>query len=553
MRRGMAEWLNLRLRRADECRERPPPRSTARGTASMRQERTRKGGSVLRGDLSATSLAELLKELSEAYATGCVYLQPTGSAAASLPPGDALVALRDGAVSNVVLPGNEDAVAARLIVTGRLTPAALDEARLAQETELPGWAIPDLLIHLGLADENLVCTLVLEQALADLSVLCAWREGTWRFRRRERWGPSLPTPLPVAELLTAVDARHAEWQELLPVIGGADAVVSLAAQPDEAGPDGGDVSLDREGYTMLCAVDGVRTIAELGEAVGYTLLDAGRAVAALIDAGLVQVTRTADDEGARSLTESAGADADHGDAAGTSDRGLDAIAAAFAAPLELSELGQIAAPWQQPRTGTGESLAEALSRVSVALTDSMSLSSTRESDVAEPPVVESLDVNDFPAVDETPEVDGTPEPDVRPEAEAEVQPEVQAEVQPEVQAEVQAEAEVEPDIALVELSALAQPADEPAEESAPASQPAPKPEATRAAEPEQAVEPSAPAGYVAMPRSDTQLTDTAALMRELSSLGTEQKASNPVPTISRPATSGTGAHARKRKGLFGRS
>ena len=45
------------------------------------------------------------------------------------------------------------------------------------------------------------------------------------------------------------------------------------------------------------------------------------------------------------------------------------------------------------------------------------------------------------------------------------------------------------------------------------------------------------------------LTDTAALMRELSSLGNDD--TGPV-TVSRPSTA-PGQNARKRKGLFGRS
>jgi hypothetical protein len=68
--------------------------------------------------------------------------------------------------------------------------------------------------------------------------------------------------------------------------------------------------------------------------------------------------------------------------------------------------------------------------------------------------------------------------------------------------------------------------------------------------------PAAPEGHAPRPRRENGLADTAALLRELSGLSTETTSSSPrLPNRPAPASaaSGGGQHARKRKGLFGRS
>ena len=281
---------------------------------------------MLRGDLQTTPLADLLRQLADAKATGCVYLLPAGRRSDTE---ESMVGLRSGAISNVTVPGSEESVATRLVASRQLSPTALAEAREAQETELSNWMLAELLIHLGLADERQVHDLVSERALADLSELCTWRSGSWRFRRRQRWGASLPQSLGIDEALATVAERHEEWQRLLPVIRGADAVVTLAAHPEHSHdePDGSDesVEMDADGFALLCAVDGARTVAELGVTTGFTLLDAARTIVTLLDAGLVQVI-----PGPSSASEEPPADRPHeGDGDGGDDYPMDALEAAL--------------------------------------------------------------------------------------------------------------------------------------------------------------------------------------------------------------------------------
>ncbi len=435
---------------------------------------------MLRGDLHTTSLADLLRQLAASGAAGCIYLRPES-------PGrqEALVALRGGAVSSVVMPGTEDAVGSRLVVTGHVPADVLASLRTesvpaARATDPSAPSLPDLLIRRGLADERLVCTLVLEQALADLSMMCSWKRGGWRFRRREPFGPALPTPLPVAELLAAVEARHAEWRTLVPIVGGADTVVVLAATSTP-----GALELDVDSYALLCRVDGVRTVGELAAAVGVTALDAARALAGLVAAGLVAVeTRAA---APASAIPAPAASEDSWGVLGLSD-----AAATDAAPIDAvtSALARVAAPWKQPpvaaptpareTTTVDASLAAALTRVSAA-----------------------LDVRS--AVESASDDADSPEPDLRSHA------------------------------ALL----LSQLAGDPID----------------TAQPAEPARPAVPAAAIAAARRDpwsadtTMLTDTAALMRELSSLGNDD--TGPV-TVSRPSGA-PGQNARKRKGLFGRS
>jgi hypothetical protein len=380
---------------------------------------------VLRGDVKTTPLSDLLKRLSDAKATGCVYVQPPGRRSA-----EATVGLREGAICNVTLPGAEDSIGTRLVASRRLTPADLDEAREAQETELATWSLAELLIHLGLADEQTVNDLVLEQTLAALTTLCEWPEGNWRFRRRERTGPSLPTPLNIDDALAKVADRQAQWLELRSKIHSADAVVSLAAQADSSDDDA-NLEMDADGFAILCVVDGAKTVSELAAATGFTLLDAGHKIAGLVDTGLVQVSHPTDDE-----QDEPGLDDEDG-SSDSLDGSLAAIAAAFSGAVDIDNDfpmgGPLAAPWQPPRTSNGDTLADALARVSAALSEAM---------VEPDGEAETVDDSEYQLVAEAePEI--TDEPAVAVLVDVEVEAPVEVEV--EVVEDAEADAELEDD------------------------------------------------------------------------------------------------------------
>jgi hypothetical protein len=554
-----------------------------------------KGAVVLRGDLESTPLPDLLRRLADAKATGCVYVLPAHSPAET---GEASIALRDGAICGVSLPGTEDAVAVRLVASRRLSPAALDEARQAQETDLSSWLLSELLVHLGLAEESLVQEFMVEQALSDLTLLCELPSGGWRFRRRERWRATLTTPLPAEEILEAALARRAEWRELLPTISGADAVVSLAGNPaaDEGAP-ASDASapqdlleLDADSYALLCAVDGVCTVAQLGHAAGLTQLAVGRTIAKLVTTGLVWVTPAAGDgvDGAdRSELEDVELPlADDVPSDGDGSPPLDAIAAALSfevdGPLLPADVGRgfapVGATWQAPRTARTDPLADALARVSAALTGAMEdANPPATGEIAEPTPLElvaGVAPEAAPALEEpaAPEEPAEPFTDDEAAPIADVVPLVRPIPQHEILDEP-ADLEVEHDTLVAE--AALPPAPPPAAEAFPADAalllsqfteetevpddvPADVPEDVPAAVAAEEPPPAVPSEPEPTRRRDNGLTDTAALLRELSSLGADSDAPSPRPAAARtaaarPVSTAAAQHAKKRKGLFGRS
>jgi hypothetical protein len=605
---------------------------------------------VLRGDLKTTPLADLLRSLAGAAATGCVYLLPEGQRFDAL---EATITLREGAICGVTLASTVDSLGTRLVATHQLTPDELAEAQLAQETELATWMLADLLIHLGLADEQQVHALAAEQALSDLTVLCSWKNGSWRFRRRARLGRNLPTPLPVDEALATVAMRTEAWHRLLPTILGADAVVSLAANDSDGSPPATPetpdtaVEMNPDAFVLLCTVDGTRTITDLANASGFTLLDAGILTAELVSAGLVQVTR--DPSTAPLPGDVLEVDAPEAtDASADTDEPADALAAAFSfdddGPLLPENIAYGFSPtgsdWEPPSWQQSDRLADALARVSAALSEAMieppdvdadalavefiepvpveteqlealselvnELDDVSAEDAAEAEAfleatvdepfddaflesIEAVTAQEPPAAVAEPEtvVDEAleaPEPAVVDEPEVELELELAPEPEPEpaaVAAE-HVEAAIETSVqAPVEEPSVAAPVDQPparpsgrsanaAEASRMLSQLAGddfcEPGQSQDDEPEEEPEPapeqhSAPSGVTPNPRRQTGPADTAALMRELSSLGAENGGSSgggtsrsSIPRSAPAPTAAPGAGQKgKRKGLFGRN
>ncbi len=237
---------------------------------------------MLKGDLAATPLAEVLRQLADGAATGCVNLaDPAGETAK--------VYLRGGRVYAVVAPGNRPALGSRLVSSGALGPEALAEALEAQRTELQGWRLGELLVHLGYVDQPVVEDFVNEQVRGSLSDLLPWGSGTWKFRVNEKTREDVAPPVPVDQLLAEISERQATWASLLDVLHGPDAVPLLSA----AGSSDAELEIDPDAWSLLCKVDGSRTLTDLARECGFTLYEAGRVVHGLVGAGLLQVEEPA--------------------------------------------------------------------------------------------------------------------------------------------------------------------------------------------------------------------------------------------------------------------
>lgn len=229
------ELLNVRLL---------PAEAVLAGRATTTGEEV----AVLRGDLSVEPLPVVLVQLAAGAATGCLHLQDLAGAPAA-------VYLRSGCVYSVSAPGRQPQLSTRLLTSGATGSAELVEAFVA------------------------------EQVLASVSGLLTWTAGSWRFRVNERTHDDVARPVPVVGLLAEVGRRGAVWAGLAPVVHGAAAVVALSA----AGGSADELAIDADAWSLLCRVDGARTLGELAHDCGLTLYEAGQIAHALVVAGLVTI------------------------------------------------------------------------------------------------------------------------------------------------------------------------------------------------------------------------------------------------------------------------
>ncbi|HEX3706138.1 MAG TPA: DUF4388 domain-containing protein, partial [Mycobacteriales bacterium] len=234
---------------------------------------------MLKGDLTSTSLATVLHDLAESSSSGALVLNH--------PDGDeAQIFMRSGLVCGLAATNRRSDLAAKLVSSGELAPEALAEALEAQRTDLAAWNLAELLVHLGYVDEDVVQEFVVEQLHEALWDLMRWTEGRWKFRKNAKTREDIGPPVTVVDLLESLRARGYEWESIASVVDSPTAIPTLSARGDGA-PE---TTLDSDAWSMLCKIDGVRSVAALATDCGYTLFEAGQVLVTLVDAGLVDIT-----------------------------------------------------------------------------------------------------------------------------------------------------------------------------------------------------------------------------------------------------------------------
>ena len=241
---------------------------------------------MLKGELTTTPIEVALSSLAGEQATGCLHVvDDVGS--------EALIYLKAGLVYAVSVPGQRPQLGARLISSNALVPENLAEALEAQRTELQGWRLGELLVHLGFVEQDVVEAFVQEQVRDGLTDLLAWTSGRWRFRKGEKTREDVAPPTPLDQLLDQVRARKSTWEEIVDAVHGPNAVPMLAAHGGEA-----HITLDSDTWSLLCKIDGERSIADLARECGFTMFEAGTVVRVLVEAGLVDVEEDIGPDGA---------------------------------------------------------------------------------------------------------------------------------------------------------------------------------------------------------------------------------------------------------------
>lgn len=502
---------------------------------------------MLTGDLIADPLVPLLLDLAAESATGCLVI--------TAPDGEpAEVFVSDGLIYAINVSGLRAQLGTKLVSSGALTPQALADALEAQRNDGQDWRLGELLVHLGYVEQPVVEAFVREQIQDALWDLVRWNEGDWQFRTDVNTRHDVAPPTPVIDLLTVLRQRGYEWQSIAAAVHGPNAVPALsshgAAEPD--------TMLTNDAWSMLCKIDGQRTLAELASDGGYTLFEAGQIVVSLVHAGLVDIE------------EELGGDELYG---------APMVAAALADPA--SSAARPDSHQESEATGNdpssvalehrGESFATAIARVSIALNAVLG----PDTGPAEPADLVAVDLRTRHARERAASLatdpDGEREERLREAAAAELaaaqelaelarqeQESAQALSARMAAAHATAETEAAKQAAaatalLVELSNEAAPAqpDEADEED-------PEPDEE---EPESEAELEVPEPESELPAATDvprEMADTAALLRELTSLGVDddRRSTPPAPStpsrrppVSRPAASA--AARKKKRGLFG--
>ena len=285
----------------EDARWRPCPhprrrREPRRACLSTRGRRN----SVPEGALLTNTVEAALLDLAESRSTGCLVVRDQEG-------DEAEVFLRDGQVYAVSVPGRRVMLGVRLMSSGALTPEALAEALEIQRTELQGWRLGELLVHLGYVELAVVEEFVVEHLKDALADLFGWPVARLEVPQEQEDPPgrgaahrrvdAARRPARPGHHLGADPRRHRRPRRR--------AAAGLRARPSD------DVPLGPNEWALLCKVDGSRSVADLAGECGFTLFEAGQVVARLAEAGLVAVpgvprstSRTAGRRSSRSSTSS---------------------------------------------------------------------------------------------------------------------------------------------------------------------------------------------------------------------------------------------------------
>ena len=220
---------------------------------------------MLDGDLLTRTVESVLLDLAAQGATGCLTVTaPTAS--------EAEVYLRDGLVYSVSVPGRRPLLGVRLMSSGALAPEALAEALEIQRTELQGWRLGELLVHLASSTARSSRRSSSSSSSTGSATCSAGRVALVEVPEEQEDPPGRRPPAEVDELLDEPRRRHDRWDDHAPRrrrpgrCAGALGAEALAS----------DVVLGPGEWALLCKVDGERSLADLAADCGFTLFEAAQ-------------------------------------------------------------------------------------------------------------------------------------------------------------------------------------------------------------------------------------------------------------------------------------
>src|SRR3954453_19178124 len=129
----------------------------------------------------------------------------TGQLSTTLPDGEpARIYLDQGQVYSVVVRDGGRTLGERLVASVALAAMDLELALAAQSSDVPGWRIGELVVHLGFVGTQQVQACLAEQMEEMLGWLLSQPTTSWRFRDGSHTRAALATRLEVVPLLASL-------------------------------------------------------------------------------------------------------------------------------------------------------------------------------------------------------------------------------------------------------------------------------------------------------------------------------------------------------------
>ncbi|MEI6365264.1 MAG: DUF4388 domain-containing protein, partial [Actinomycetes bacterium] len=207
-----------------------------------------------------TPIETLLLDLATQEATGSLTITDPHSDVAT-------VWLRDGRLYTISVPGRRALLGVRLVSSGVLTSHALGEALEVQRTQLQGWRLGELLVHLGYVEPSAIDAFIGEQLHDMLDSIIDWTVTTSRFSNGDRTRHDMESQ-DLVQLLKQIRERRKRWAAVLGFIGSEDAVPQLVVDAADRAN-----SLNHQQWAVLCKIDGHNSVVDLADECGFTTLE----------------------------------------------------------------------------------------------------------------------------------------------------------------------------------------------------------------------------------------------------------------------------------------
>ena len=237
-----------------------------------------------------TPIETLLLDLATQEATGSLTITDPHSDAAT-------VWLRDGRLYAISVPGRRALLGVRLVSSGVLTAQALGEALEVQRTQLQGWRLGELLVHLGYVEPSAIDAFIGEQLHDMLDSIIDWTVTTSRFSNGDRTRHDMESQ-DLVQLLKRIRERRKRWADVLGFIGSEDAVPQLVTDAADRAK-----SLNHQQWAVLCKIDSHNSVVDLADECGFTTLEAAELLTTLVRSDLATMTAAQTPRGVPALID----------------------------------------------------------------------------------------------------------------------------------------------------------------------------------------------------------------------------------------------------------